>query len=186
MKFLLSFISDAGWIVAILIVLGLVIYHFAKKTDVVIFQRENDIKFSDGDLTINENYMDYREVVFYEHLLRALPNNCVAFPKVGVDVIVKPKGSKSSYNSISSKYVDYVVFNKQTMTPLLYIDLYDESINEQILKEEDKNVENALKSVKLPKISVKVSDDDKYDIESLKLEIVNVIDPVNLALLKKS
>ncbi len=186
MSLLLSFINDAGWIVSVLIILILVIVHFAKKADVVIFQRETDIKFSEGDLSITDQYMDFREVVFYEYLQRALPSNCVALPKVGVDSILKPKGSKNSYNSILSKYVDYVIFNKQTMKPVLYIDLYDDSLNEQILKEEDKNVENALKSVKLPKISIKVTDDNKYDIETLRYEIANALDPVNLALLKKS
>lgn len=186
MKVLLNFFNDAGWIVAILTILVVIIAHFAKKADFVIFQREPDVKFSDGDLTIADQYMDVREVIFYEYLQRALPHNCVAFPKVGVDSILKPKGSKNSYNSILSKYVDYIVFNKQTMKPVLYVDLYDDSLNEQILKEEDKNVENALKAVKLPKISVKVTEDNKYDIESLKYEIANALDPVNLALLKKS
>ena len=186
MGVLLSFIAEAGWIVAVAIVLGIVIYILVKKTDVVIFQREKDIEFGDGDLSLIDNYMDYREVIFYEYLQRALPQNCVAFPKVGVDAIVRPKGSKNSYNSIMSKYVDYVVFNKQTMQPMLYVDLYDDSINEQIIKEEDKNVENALKAVKLPKISIKITENNKYDIEKLRYEIVNVLDPVNLALLKKS
>ena len=186
MSVLLNFFSDAGWFVAILTILVVVIIHFVKKADVVIFEREKDIKFSEGDLTLIDSYMDLREVIFYEYLLRSIPSTCVAFPKVGVDVIVKPKGSKNSYNSILNRYVDYVVFNKTTMQPVLYVDLYDDSINEQIIKEEDKNVENALKAVKLPKISIKVSENDKYDVDSLKYEIANAIDPVNLALLKKS
>ena len=186
MKFLLNFLAEAGWIVAVVIILGIVIYILAKKADVVIFQREQDVQFGDGDLTLADQYMDIREVIFYEYLQRSLPQNCVAFPRVAVDNIVKPKGSKNSYNSIQNKYVDYVVFNKQTMQPLLYVDLYDDSINEQIIKEQDKNIDNALKSVKLPKISVKVDENNKYDIEKLKYEIANALDPVNLALLKKS
>lgn len=186
MKFLLSFWAEAGWVVAIAIVLGIIIYFIVKKADVVIFQREQDIEFTDGDLTLIDRYMDYREVIFYEYLQRALPQNCVAFPRVGVDAIVKPKGSKNSYNSILSKYVDFVVFNKHTMQPILYVDLFDDSINEQIIKEADKNVENALKCVKLPKLSIKITEDDKYDIEKLKYDILNEIDPVNLALLRKS
>ena len=186
MSLLLSWISEAGWIVAIAIIFILVIALLVKKAEDKREEVGPDFLFSDGDLNIHNQYMDYREVVFYEYLQRALPDGCVAFPKVGVDNIVQPKGSKNFYNAIMSKYVDYVVFMKKNMKPILYIDLYEDSLSEQILKEEDKNVEGALKAVKLPKLAVKVSSDNFYDVETLKYDIADMIDPVNLALLKKN
>lgn len=185
MNLILSLFADAGWIVAILTIVAVVIFSIVKKTE---DKREEDgpeISFSDGELSVKEKYMDIREVVFYEYLQRALPEGCVAFPRVGVDTIVQPKGSKNFYNAIMSKYVDYVVFIKKNMKPVLYVDLYDDSLSEQILKEEDKNVENALKVVKLPKLAIKVSPDNQYDVEMMRYDIADAIDPVNLALLKK-
>lgn len=186
MNLLLSVVAEAGWIVAILIILIIIIVTLIKKAE---DKREQDgpkIEFSDGDLNLHAQYMDYREVVFYEYLLRSLPEGCVAFPKVGVNTIVEPKGSKNFYNAIMSKYVDYVVFMKKNMKPLLYIDLYEDSLSEQIIKEEDKNVVNALKAVKLPKLAIKVQPNNVYDVETLKYDIAEIIDPVNLALLKKN
>ncbi len=186
MSLLLSFMAEAGWIVAILVILIVVIASLVKKAEDKREQDGPEITFSDGDLSIKERYMDIREVIFYEYLQRALPDGCVAFPRVGVDNVVQPKGSKNFYNAIMSKYVDYVVFIKKTMKPILYVDLYEDSLSEQILKEEDKNVENALKAIKLPKLTVKVDPNNEYDVELMRYDIADAIDPVNLALLKKS
>lgn len=186
MSLLLNAFAEAGWVVAILIILVIIIVTFVKKAEDKREESGPNISLSDGDLNLHKQYMDYREVIFYEYLQRALPDGCVAFPRVGVDNIVEPKGSKNFYNAIMSKYVDYVVFMKKTMKPILYIDLYEDSLSEQILKEEDKNVEGALKAVKLPKLSIKVNADNFYDVETLKYDIAEIIDPVNLALLKKS
>ena len=185
MNLILSFtFADVCWIIAVLLIVSLVVMNIFRKNEIKTYKEE--INFSDGDLTINEQYLDIREVIFYEYLQRSVPSNCVCFPRVGVDNIVKPKGSKNFYKSILSKYVDFVVFNKSTMTPILYVDLYDDSIDEQIIKEQDKNIENALIAVKLPKLSVKIDKNNIYDIDKLKYDIASKIDPVNLALLKNS
>ena len=112
MNALLDITGEIGWAVAIFELLIVIIVLIARKTDTKLSLKEPEVKFSDGDLSLHEQYMDLREVIFYEYLQRSIPSNCVALPRVGVDTLVQPRGSKNFYNAIMSKYVDYVVFIK--------------------------------------------------------------------------
>ena len=138
---------------------------------------KNKTKEIDGpiNLAVVEKFMCRKEVEFYYFLNSILPKDKIAFPKVGVDNLLFPTTNKVAYNNLMSKYVDFVVFDEQTMKPLLVIDVYDDSYNDEILDEQEPFVKKVLKEVKLPIISIKIK--GKYDAEEVKNKILEIINP---------
>lgn len=122
------------------------------------------------NLEIKKPYLTMAELKFLETLNKVLPFECVAFPKVGVDSLVAPKGDKLGYNAISGNYVDICVFLIQTMEPLLVIELVEENTIKQGLKVMNANTIKALNAVKIPIIKYAMS--DKIDKEDLKTKVL--------------
>lgn len=148
---------------------------------IFIFKKNKKDKNSsmeiDGPINVAvvDKFMYRKEVEFYYFLCSILPKDKIAFPKVGVDNILFPTVNKIAYNSLMSKYVDFVVFDEKSMKPLLVIDVYDDSYNDEILDEQEPFVKKVLKEVELPIISVKIR--GNYDTEEVKNKILGIINP---------
>ena len=125
------------------------------------------------NLKINSPYMQLDELKFLEILNRALPTECIAFPKVGVDTLLSPNGDKVGFNKIVGKYVDVCVFLIKTMEPILVIDLYEDDTIKQGLKVLDTDIIKALNSVKLPILKITMKKD--LDKDELKTKVVKSI-----------
>ena len=119
---------------------------------------------------------------FLEYLHRAMPKELIAFPKVGVDQVVKPKKDRVAFNSIMGKYVDVCVFLRKTMEPVMVIDLISDNPTVQQYEEMDSNVIAVLKAVKLSVLRIKL--EDSYDIETLKTNILNLLPAKVVSLFK--
>ncbi len=90
---------------------------------------------------------------------RALPKGYLVFPRIGLDTILEPVGSKTLYNSVCGKYVDMVIFEQETMKPKVAIDIYDDTIGDEQLDVQSPEATEALKSANLPLISFRVKAD---------------------------
>lgn len=160
-------------IIVVALVIGIIIViALRKKYDVSnVYKEKQEPK--EFNLEIKKPYMEISELKFLETLNRVLPPECVAFPKVGVENLVGPKGDKVGFNAICGTYVDICVFLISTMEPLLVIELVEENTIKQGLKLTNINVIKALNSVKIPIIKYTMS--DKIDKDDLKTKVLKSI-----------
>lgn len=135
-----------------------------------------------AQVALKSNYCTEDEMRFLEALHRALPRECISFPRVGVSKLIDPKGSMNDYKSVLDQYVDVVVFQRKDMKPILVIDLYHESPAAQQLKKFDENVTTILKAVKLPIMKIKIA--PNYDINQLLVDVLNHLDTTTIAVIR--
>lgn len=135
------------------------------------------------DVELKKTFMKQNEMTFLKNLYKILPAEFIAFPRVGVDNVVQPKGDKVLYNTILSQYLDVCVFLKKTMEPVLAIDLYEASPIEQQMKQLHPNVVKALATVKLPLLTYQLS--EEYDLAELRTKVIDAMPTKMVAMLKE-
>ena len=147
--------------------------------------RKNDsIKYiKEGNVEINIEYLKKEEIKFLEFINKIITKEYIVYPKVGVENIIKPVGNRILYNSILGTYVDYCMFEKSTMKPILVLDIYDNSFGDEPLTLMSENVTDILKKVNLPILSIQVK--DKYNEEEIKQKIRYTLDDSYRAMLQK-
>lgn len=131
---------------------------------------------------LKKNFCTEKEMVFLNALHKALPRECISFPQVGVAKLIEPKGNLIDYKLVMEKYVDICVFLRKGMTPILVIDLYEPSPVAQQLKKFDDNVLAVLKEVKIPVLHKQI--ENEYNIEDLKIEVLQAMNNTTVAYLK--
>ena len=166
----------AGILIAVII-----FFHLRKKFGAPKNLNQNISKI---DVGLNSNFCSNQEMKFLEYLHRAMPKDFIAFPRVGVDQLVSPKKDRNAYNAIMSKYVDVVVFTRKNMTPVLVIDLIQKGSAQQQYEELDPNVIKVLKAVKLNLLKVEM--EEAYDIEALKISVLNALPDKVVSALKEN
>lgn len=129
-------------------------------------------------------YLWPKEVEFYDMYRTLLPKEYLMVPKVGVDKIVKPHGSLLMYNAIKNKYVDFCIFKRSNMEPVMVIDCFYPSITDSTIKELDKAVTKALEAVNIPVLQYEILD-VPYDKDVVIKRFYDALDPVALAQLRK-
>ena len=96
---------------------------------------------------------------FYEVLVRAVGNQWLVFPKIRVSDLlsVKSTPNRQSYrNKIQSKHADFVLCRKDTVGPVLVIELNDSSHDAPERRERDAFVGRAYRAAGLPFLSIRV------------------------------
>ena len=135
-----------------------------------------------AQVSLKHNYCSEDEMKFLDALHKALPRECISFPRVGVAKLIEPKGDMNDYKSVLDQYVDIVVFLRKEMKPILVIDLYSSSPASQQLKKFDENVTTVLKAVKLPIMKKQIA--PSYDTNQLLLEVLEHLDTSTVALIR--
>lgn len=143
----------------IAVVIGVAIYI---KTRPEQIQKENPFSKGEVLLKIKGAFMDKQETYYFDFMQRHLDSDKLIVPKIGIDNLLAPIGNKKQYEAISSKYVDFIIFDKKTMLPLVAIDLVEEKMSSK-LTYFDKDVSEALKMVKIPIYTQYVEDFYAYD-----------------------
>ena len=133
-------------------------------------------------VTIKKNYCTEEEMKFLEALHKALPRDCISFPNVGITKLIEPTNNKLDYNYSSDKYVDVCVFLRKNMTPILAIDLYEQSPAAQQLKQFDNGIKEILTAVKIPILHKQI--EEHYSIEDLRIELLQAMNGTTVAYLK--
>ncbi len=137
-----------------------------------------------ANIKLVTSYCSPAEMHFLEQLHKALPKDFIAFPYVSLEKILEPDGdNKVDFNIASSKIVDVCIFLQKTMEPVLAIDLYTSNPLSQTLKKIDEDVIGMLKKVNLPLIQIKLQ--ETYDIDILKSDLLNAMNPIVFAKIKK-
>ena len=141
-----------------------------------IMSKEKEIVVVDDgstDVVLKPSYCTEEEMRFLEALHKALPRECISFPKVGLDNIIDPKGNVNGYNKLLAKYADVCVFLRDGMKPILIIDLFSKGSLAQKISKLDENVLKMLKLIKIPVIQIELQ--DTYIVENLKADILNAM-----------
>lgn len=180
--------SEANPAIVVAILLGglaiaLTIYFYLRKRFGTVKNLNENI--TKVDVKLNKDYCSELEMKFLENLHRAMPKELIAFPRVGVDQLVSPNKDKNAYNAIMSKYLDVVVFTRKDMTPVLVIDLVqNSSVQSMQFDELDSNVVKVLKAVKLNVIKVELT--QTYDLEKLRENVLNALPDKVVSTLKSN
>lgn len=144
---------------------------------------DNTFKASENaQVSLKKNYCTEQEMHFLDALHKALPRECISFPRVGVTKIIQPKGNLVDFKSVMGQYLDIVVFLRKEMIPILVIDLYEESPATQQLKKFDDNVITVLNAIKLPIMKKQIQ--ENYNIDELLVEVLNHLDTSTIALIR--
>jgi len=131
---------------------------------------------------IKKNYLlTEAEHRFFIALQKTISDQYYIFPQIHLaNLLYIPKGTRnwqSYFNRIIQKSVDFVICDKEYLSPLLAIELNDNSHNLPNRVERDYFVDTALREGGLPILSVlTLSNQDYYDIEKLKYEIQKFIE----------
>lgn len=129
-------------------------------------QKNKDISKIMGSVTLVDKYMYRREVKTLIALNRVLPTNFIALPKVGVANFLEPMGSRNLYNEVKDYFVDFVIFEEETMKPRLVIDVYDNSFEDELLKHRHPLLMEVLSDLKINVLEIAVR--GEVDLEILK------------------
>ncbi len=125
-----------------------------------------------------------KELEFYYMFRSILPKEFMIVPKLGIDEIVKPNGSKVLFNTVKEEHVDLCIVKVANMEPVAVLDTYYPSITDSTMQELPLPVKKALESVDIPVIKYEILD-TPYDKDEILKKFLNAIDPVTLAQLKK-
>lgn len=81
------------------------------------------------NLKFKEKYMNDAEFYFYNFVKDHLDKQYFILPKVGVDNLVEPiNNNLNQYNTVKSKYLDFVIFDSSNQKPLFVIDLVEHGV----------------------------------------------------------
>lgn len=122
-------------------------------------------------------FLTRAEVDFFKALEKATENKYYIFPQVSLSDLLLVKAKKGEYykyrNKIDRKSVDFILAEKESLKPLLAIELDDSSHSYGKRKERDIFVEKAFKDagVNLLRINYK----REYNIQDISIAIYNII-----------
>lgn len=153
--------------ISIIAIIGLYIIlkflAFLKKKGLLKFEKKPKQKkakqktlYNPGTVTLVDKYMYRREVKALIALNRVLPKQYIALPKVGVANLVRPEGTRNLFNTVKDYFVDFVIFEEATMKPLLVVDVYDNSFEDELLKHRHPDLIEVFDSLKLNYIEIAV------------------------------
>ncbi len=138
-----------------LILVGVVAYYIRKKGDT---DREKDPFMNGVNGLAKRKFLVQEEVYFQEFMASHLSKDLMIFPQIPLSNIIMPVGNKTQYNAVSDRCVDFCIFLKEGMMPVLVIDLVYNGYSERLIPPMDKTVIEALKLVRIPILTVNVQD----------------------------
>ena len=110
-----------------------------------------------------------KELLFWKYLNSILPRTYIALPKVALVSIINPDGDKNLYNEVFDRTLDIVIFDEQQMRPVLAIDIYDNTYNDDKIEISDPKLFAVISKLglKLQTILLKLD----FDREEVKKQI---------------
>ena len=108
--------------------------------------------------TKKKYFFSLAEVKFYDLLKEILQDQYLLFAKVRICDLVQPEYRKNSYaefNRIKSKHVDFLICDKDPITPKMVIELDDSSHDSLSRQERDDFVDEVFANAGLPIIHIR-------------------------------
>ena len=118
-------------------------------------KKEKKVERSES-VRLVDKYMFRREIKVLIALNQVLPRTYLSLPKVSIGKIIEPQGLKVVYNKFKDFFVDFVVFEESTMKPLMIVDVYDNSFEDELLKDRCPELVSLLSSLGLPILELAV------------------------------
>lgn len=154
-------------LIVILVLFGIAgiavaIVFYAKKRKKKNSQSEgygNSFESNRSYVTLKEKYMLRKEFKVLCIVERALPAGYFAVPKVAVGLLLEPFGTKAAFDKIKEIFLDVVVFDENSLKPIVVIDLFDSSTGDLNLSESCPQLRKAFDDAGLPVLLVKVKFD---------------------------
>lgn len=160
----LSFFLDF-WLVWIILLAGIVFVLVFRG----FFRKKERLPYKKKQFLLN---ISERKV--FEFLSAALPNDYVIFPQIGLKSIIRTtargRDFRSYQNRIDKKIVDFVIFEKTNLVPVLAIEYDGPTHGRADRKERDKFVDDALESAGMKIIHIK--HERSLNLEKIGSEVV--------------
>lgn len=129
-------------------------------------------------------FLNGMENNFLYNFQKVLPDEYVVYPKINMKSLINPYNNINFYNAVSNRVLDFVVFLRKNMQPVVVIDIHDRTGVQKSIEEDDKNLFMALKNVNLPIVEFEVRQD--YVPAELLSRFLDALDPLAIANLKKN
>ena len=148
-----------------------------------IKKQEPDIMLKEADTSsvgVKGKYMYRQEVKMLRILNQVLPSSYLTLPKVSLSSLLEPRGSKLLYNKLSTICVYFVVFEEATMSPVLIVDIFDNSFADEALLEQEPLLTEILKNINLPCLSYQLKGEiNKEEVKKLLNKELNLDEEID-------
>lgn len=117
-----------------------------------------------------------REMQLYKQLLNEIPERYIICPKVGVKdfiQITEKKDYMKHFGRISQKHIDYLICEKETLKPVLGIELDDKSHQKGNRRKRDEFVDTVYENVGLKMLRIPTSMSNN----EIKKELTTILNP---------
>lgn len=142
-----------------------------------------------------DDFLSPAELAFYRVLVPVVDSRYVICPKVRLADLVHTveRNDRANMNRIIQKHVDFVLCEKESMKPILVIELDDQSHSRQDRRERDELVDAVFESAQLPLLHVRAA--ARYAPQDLRAQIERALSststnsvppPAQLAVAKSS
>lgn len=152
----------------IVIALGILFYFFKDKISIFLHQEEKSLPFKRKDFLLN-----IPERKFFEGLQQIIPVEYVVFPQIVLSNIVKVSSSRKEFwtyqNKINRKTIDFVIFEKQYLKPIVAIEYDGKTHGRKDRQERDIFVNKVLESAGIK--SIHISHQKNINFEEIKNKI---------------
>ena len=131
---------------------------------------------------LRDDFLSSAEASFYRVLVPAVGQQFTVFAKIrlaDVFFVTRPNENVAARNRISSKHVDFLLCDPQTLKPVLGIELDDSSHGREDRQKRDAFVEAAFAAAGLPLLRVSVQ--RGYNPQELAQKIADAVLPKSLA-----
>lgn len=173
------------FVILFFIILAIILFIVISKGNI---NKERKIKSREIDtqksMQLKIPFLNNMENNFLYNFQKVLPDEYVVYPKVSIKQVVLPYNNKTLFEYIHNRTLDFVVFLRKNMQPVVVIDIHDRTGVQKSIADDDKYLGEALRNVNLPIVDFEVRQD--YEPAELLRKFLDALDPVAIANLKKN
>ena len=177
MEILMEFLTTFSMLL-IVIILGLLVLYLDRHFDLLqkiqkqLQGKEQKLPYKKQDFLLN-----IPERKFFEGLQQIIPNNYVIFPQIPLSSVVDVSTLKREFwtyqNKINRKIVDFVIFEKQYLKPIIVIEYDGKTHYREDRQIRDEFVDKVLESAEIKIIHIKHQQNINF--EEIKNKINDIL-----------
>ncbi len=161
-------------LIIIVVILGILFYFLKNKISIFLQPEEKVLPFKRKDFLLN-----IPERQFFEGLKQIIPAEYIVFPQIVLSNIIQVTSSRKEFwtyqNKINRKTIDFVIFEKQYLKPVIAIEYDGKTHNRSDRQERDDFVNMALESAGIKSLHVKHQKNINF--EEVKNKINELLTP---------
>ena len=141
-------------LIIVVVILGILFYFFKDKIYIFLQSEEKNLPFRRKDFLLN-----IPERHFFEGLQQIIPAEYIVFPQIVLSNIVQVTSKRKEFwtyqNKINRKTIDFVIFEKQYLKPVIAIEYDGKTHNRSDRQERDDFVNKVLSSAGIKSLHIK-------------------------------